>query len=412
MLPRAYINPPDHWLTEPALPYSQAVRCGELLFITGQVALDNKRQVIAPGDLPGQISGALGDLCAVLDAADMTPSDLVQLRAFYVDEPAASHESVATQMAHALGPLAGPGPALTLAPVQALMSPGVLFEVEAIAMRGHNGQALARTIAWDPTWQGPPAPFSHALRVGEMCFTSGVTAQSPGFIEAPADLTGQSHIVLRRLDALLRQLGADINDTVKTNLFNVEPGNTQDWAAPALARGSYYTEPGPAATGLSLKTLRPEGMMIINDVIAMRATNGERLARQHVWPDNHWDWTVHLPYRHGIRCGDLIFLGGQVPLNPDASVAHKGDLVAQTDMAMEYIRRVLAEMHLGFEHVLRINTFYATAGVIDTDERIWKDNLHARFAHFTPPGPATTGIPMPYLAYEDMNIEIDIIAMV
>jgi|TARA_B110001454_G_C12451068_1_gene322064 hypothetical protein len=25
---------------------------------------------------------------------------------------------------------------------------------------------------------------------------------------------------------------------------------------------------------------------------------------------------------------------------------------------------------------------------------------------------ATTGIPMPYLAYEDMNIEIDIIAMV
>jgi enamine deaminase RidA (YjgF/YER057c/UK114 family) len=136
------------------------------------------------------------------------------------------------------------------------------------------------------------------------------------------------------------------------------------------------------------------------------------LPRSHVWPDNHWDWPVHLPYRHGIRCGDLIFLGGQVPLNPDASVAHKGDLVAQTNMAMEYIRRVLAEMHLGFKHVLRINTFYATGGVIDTDERIWKDNLHARFAHFEPPGPATTGIPMPYLAYEDMNIEIDIIAMV
>jgi len=27
-------------------------------------------------------------------------------------------------------------------------------------------------------------------------------------------------------------------------------------------------------------------------------------------------------------------------------------------------------------------------------------------------GKPTTGIPMPYLAYEDMNIEIDIIAMV
>ena len=29
MLPRTYINPPDHWVTDPPLPYSQAVRCGE-----------------------------------------------------------------------------------------------------------------------------------------------------------------------------------------------------------------------------------------------------------------------------------------------------------------------------------------------------------------------------------------------
>ena len=38
MLPRAYINPPGHWVTDPPLPYSQAVRCGEMLFTTGQIA--------------------------------------------------------------------------------------------------------------------------------------------------------------------------------------------------------------------------------------------------------------------------------------------------------------------------------------------------------------------------------------
>jgi len=130
------------------------------------VALDKALQVIAPDNLPGQISAAMGDLCNVLGAADMTPSDLVQLRAFYVDESTASSETVAKQMAHAMEPLSGPGPALTLVPVQALMSPDVLFEVEAIAMRSHNGQAMARTAAWDPSWHGPPAPFSHALRVG------------------------------------------------------------------------------------------------------------------------------------------------------------------------------------------------------------------------------------------------------
>ena len=111
MLPRTYINPPGHWLTDPPLPYSQAVRCGEMLFTTGQMALDNTLKVIAPGDLNGQIDAAMADLCDVLDAGGMAPSDLVQMRAFYVDEPAATFESVANEIAKALGPLAGPGPA-------------------------------------------------------------------------------------------------------------------------------------------------------------------------------------------------------------------------------------------------------------------------------------------------------------
>ena len=55
-----------------------------------------------------------------------------------------------------------------------------------------------------------------------------------------------------------------------------------------------------------------------------------------------------------------------------------------------------------------MNTFYS--GV--ADEAVWKENLLARFSHFTPPGPATTGIPVPWLAYKDMGIEIDVIAMV
>ena len=95
MLPRTYINPSGHWVTDPPLPYSQAVRCGEMLFTTGQMALDNTLKVIAPGDLNGQIDAAIKDLIGVLDAGGMSASDLVQMRAFYVDEPAATFESVA-----------------------------------------------------------------------------------------------------------------------------------------------------------------------------------------------------------------------------------------------------------------------------------------------------------------------------
>ena len=101
-----------------------------------------------------------------------------------------------------------------------------------------------------------------------------------------------------------------------------------------------------------------------------------------------------------------------MPLNQDASVAYKGDMAAQTELSMEYIRRVLHEFGLDFTHVVRINTFYSTGATGDADESLWKRNLHARFAHFVSPGPTTTGIPLPYLAYAEMNIEIDVIAMV
>lgn len=413
MLPRTFINPEDHWVTEPRLPYSQAVRCGDLLLITGQCALNRDLSIIAPGDLKGQVKAAITDLIRVLSEAGAMPSDLVQLRAFYVQDGTADEDATAALIGSCLGELDGPGPALTMAPVEMLMSPGVLFEVEAIAMRGQNGEVLSRTAAWDANWAGPPKPFSHAIRVGKMLFTSGVTSRDrSGTVQCPGSLSGQSLVVLGRIDALLRQLGADVRDVVKTNLFNAEPGTAQDWAEPALIRASYYPEPGPAATGISVRKLADDDVMLVNDVVAMRDESGERMSRQHVWPDDHWDWPNHLPYRHGIRCGDLVFLGGQVPLNPDASVACVGDMGAQTDMAMEYIRRILDELDMGFSNILRINTFYATGTGGDEDESTWKTNLHARFAHFLPPGPATTGIPVPYLAYPDMNIEIDVIASI
>jgi len=411
MLPRTFINPPEHWVTEPRLPYSQAVRCGDMLLISGQVALNNDRSVIAPNDLVGQVKAAMADLLSVLDAASMTASDLVQIRAFYVTESNTDEDAVVSLIGGCLGDVIGPGPALTVVPVETLMSPTVRFEIEGIAMRGQNGEMLRRTAAWDPQWAGPPKPFSHAIRVGNMLFTSGVTARDrSGEMQCSGSLSGQSHVVLRRIDGLLRQLGADIRDTVKTNLFNAEPGNAADWAEPALIRASYYPEPGPAATGLCVRELADSEMMLVNDVVAMRAETGERMLRIHVWPDNHWDWTAHLPYRHGIQCGDLVFLGGQVPLNPDASVACIGDAAAQTGMAMEYIRRILDDLGMDFENVLRLNTFFAASAGESYDEAEYKANLHARFRHFHTPGPATTGIPVPYLAYEDMNIEIDVIA--
>ena len=184
--------------------------------------------------------------------------------------------------------------------------------------------------------------------------------------------------MLRRLNELLRQLGADLDDVVKSNLFNVDGGTKTTWERSALIRAGHYREPGPTATGITVPQLWPTGLMTKNDVIAMRGVDGSRLPRTHVWPDGHWDWTVHLPYRHGLRCGDLAFLGGQVPLAPNADVLAPGDMVAQTKISMNYVGRVLGELGLGFGHVVKVNSFYA-GGV---GEEVLRPNAETRFSYF------------------------------
>ncbi len=64
------------------------------------------------------------------------------------------------QMAEALGELAGPGPAVTLVPIETNCFDGLSIEIEGIAMRGHNGERLAaphRGSPMAPTCRRPSA---------------------------------------------------------------------------------------------------------------------------------------------------------------------------------------------------------------------------------------------------------------
>lgn len=409
MLPRKSIKPKGHWVIDGKLAHSQGLRVGKFLFISGQVDLDIQANVTFPGDLDKQTRIAMDYVAAVLADAGLDFADLVQLRVFYVNTGKVRERELAALIGACIGPMHSPGPVLAMVPLEALAFPGMLIEIEGIAMRDENGCVLPRTAAWDPDCPLLPPPFVHAVRVGEMIFTSGITAEDRnGKIRSKDSLLQQSLIVLPRLDGLLRQLGADLQDTVKTMLFNAEPGKKVDWREPALARARHYREPGPAATGISVPRLNPDGIMLTNDVIAMRGVDGARLPRQHVWPANHWDWPVHLPYRHGIRCGDLLFFGGQVPLAPTSDLLHKGDLVKQTKQVMDYVERILGGFGLGFENVVRVNSYY----VGEASKETLLLNARARFERFIVPGPTSTGVPVPYLAYEGMLTEIDFIAMV
>ena len=409
MLPRRKYHPQDHLSIGVDLNHSHGLACGEMIFIGGQADIDASATVTCPGDLEQQIRIAMDDVSKTLEGLGADTRDLVKLTAFYVPEHDGSEAMVLDIMASHLGETGVPGPAVTLIPIETHCFNGLMFEIEGIAMRGQNGERLDRSAAWIADGASLPPAFSQSVRCGRMIFTSGQCAlDDTGEIQTAGNLAEQSRIVLDKLQRLLNCHGADLHDAVKANVFNVEPGEQEAWKEAALVRASYYREPGPAATGLSLRRLERDGLMVRYDVIAMRGEDGSRLHRETAWPSGHWDWPVHLPYRHGLKVGDLVFLGGQVSLTGEGAVIDPGKMKAQTVTAMENIEKVLAELGLGLENIVKINTFYVgTQGEKDLQE-----NASVRARYYHGPGPATTGIPFPYLAYEDMLIEIDCVAMV
>ena len=66
-------------------PYSQAIRVGELLFCSGQIALDPATGELVEGGFEAQVHRAIQNLKAVLEAAGAPLSKCVKLTLFLTD---------------------------------------------------------------------------------------------------------------------------------------------------------------------------------------------------------------------------------------------------------------------------------------------------------------------------------------
>jgi len=154
--------------------------------------------------------------------------------------------------------------------------------------------------------------------------------------------------------------------------------------------------------------------MIRTDFWAMLDREGNSIGKTHSWPEGHWDWPIHLPFKHGLRCGNLVFVGGQVSMDSQANIIDPGEVEIQTRTSMDNIGKVLAEFGLGHSDIVKLNTYYQGSsgddGALDADAL--HRNVTIRGSYFKKPGPASTGIPFRCLAYEGMMIEIEAIAMI
>ena len=63
-------------------PYSQAIQSGDLLFVSGQIAIDPASGDIVAGDIEAQTDRVLKNIKAVVEAAGMALQDVVKCTCF------------------------------------------------------------------------------------------------------------------------------------------------------------------------------------------------------------------------------------------------------------------------------------------------------------------------------------------
>jgi 2-iminobutanoate/2-iminopropanoate deaminase len=67
---------------KPVGPYSQAVKAGKFLFISGQLAIDPKEGKIVASDIKAQTARVMENIKAILEAAGYSLSDVVQTNVY------------------------------------------------------------------------------------------------------------------------------------------------------------------------------------------------------------------------------------------------------------------------------------------------------------------------------------------
>jgi 2-iminobutanoate/2-iminopropanoate deaminase len=108
------------------------------------------------------------------------------------------------------------------------------------------------------------------------------------------------------------------------------------------------------------------------------------------------------PYSQAIRVGELLFLSGQVPLDPATGQMVDGDVAAQTRRVMENLAAVLASAGLSFANVARTTIFLA-----DMNDFAQVNEVYG--SYFSEPYPARATVQVARLP-RDARVEIDAVA--
>ncbi len=107
------------------------------------------------------------------------------------------------------------------------------------------------------------------------------------------------------------------------------------------------------------------------------------------------------PYSQAIDAGNLVFISGQIPVNPATGEIPQG-IEAQTAQSIANVKAILAQAGLSIDNVIKTTVFLA-----DMNDFVAMNGVYAE--NFTNPFPARSAVAVRELP-KKVLVEIEVIA--
>jgi 2-iminobutanoate/2-iminopropanoate deaminase len=108
------------------------------------------------------------------------------------------------------------------------------------------------------------------------------------------------------------------------------------------------------------------------------------------------------PYSQGVKINGLLYLSGQIPLDPKTNEMIFGDIKQQTERVLENIKGILEAAGSNLHHVVKTTVFLK-----DMNEFPAMNEVYAKY--FTAAPPARSTVQVSRLP-KDASVEIEVIA--
>lgn len=108
------------------------------------------------------------------------------------------------------------------------------------------------------------------------------------------------------------------------------------------------------------------------------------------------------PYSQAVLVGNLLFISGQIAINPVNGIIEAGDITGETNLVMQNLKAILSEAGMDFNNIVKTTIFLSDMSLFSNVNEVYSK-------YFTNDFPARETVAVKGLP-KNVHVEISMIA--